>query len=118
MRWEDNVSHSNRARLQLTAVSLLLLSAASAKAAILHATPANFSSLWNSSAGGDVILLAPGSYGSFSGGSKASLVTLQPESGATVSMSLSFTAANNIKIDGLTITGADVANSRNLSIVN
>ncbi len=54
------------------------------------ATPATFASVWSQAQGGDRILLAEGSYGDFSGGSKPSTVTIMPQPGAAVSMSLSF----------------------------
>jgi hypothetical protein len=90
----------------------------SAYAATLSATPSTFASVWAGAAGGDVIVLAAGSYGTFSGGSKASPVTIQPASGATASMSLNFNSANNVRIDGLTLTGASLSTSRNITIAN
>jgi hypothetical protein len=100
-------------------VTLISFSIAPRAHAATHpATPSTFASVWSGAAGGDVIVLAAGSYGAFNGGSKASPVTIQPASGAIASMSLNFNSANNIKIDGLTITGASVSTSRNLTITN
>jgi hypothetical protein len=74
------------------------------RAADLTATPESFASVWSQAQGGDRILLASGSYGEFSGGSKGSTVTIMPERGASASMSLSFSGASHIRIEGLTIT--------------
>jgi hypothetical protein len=76
----------------------------SAKATDRTATPGTFASVWNEAQGGDRILLASGSYGDFTGGSKSSVVTIMPEPGASASMSLSFNGASNIRVEGLTIT--------------
>jgi hypothetical protein len=68
------------------------------------ATPATFASVWSQAQGGDRILLAAGSYGEFTGGSKPSTVTIMPQPGAAVSMSLAFYGASNIRVEGMTIT--------------
>src|SRR5690348_11983026 len=98
-------THARRRRaltglLCLTAMAVLLAPAA-ARAADLPATPATLASVWASAQGGDRILLASGTYG-FSGGSKSSLVTIAAQPGAAPTMSVSFTDAANIRLDGLT----------------
>jgi hypothetical protein len=90
-----------------------------ASAADLNATPSNLSSVYAAAQGGDVIHLAAGSYGSFAGGSKSSVVTLTPQSGATATMSPNLgSGVNNLKLDGLTIDGLYTNGARNTAIVN
>jgi hypothetical protein len=78
----------------------------SSSAATLNATPSNFASVFSSAQGGDTILLASGNYGSFSGGAKASMVTIAAAPGATPMMAGgSFaTTVRNITIRGVTFT--------------
>ena len=74
-----------------------LLAAVMAAATLLCATPAwavdraattsTFASVWSASQGGDRILLASGSYGTFTGGTKTGTVTITPQPGATATMS-------------------------------
>jgi hypothetical protein len=96
------------------AVLTLLLAARFAGAANLSATTSTFSSVFNGAAGGDVILLAPGSYGSFSGGTKSSMVTIQPNAAAggtqanVILGSANLGASQNITIKNMTIGGASV----------
>ena len=87
-----------------------------ADAAERTATPASLASVFASSAPGDTILLASGSY-TFAGGMKAApAVTLRPQPGAVPNMSLSFNPAQNIVITGVTIRGATLADSRTRNI--
>jgi hypothetical protein len=115
---------TTRSRPMALAVGTLVLlaglfAAGSATAAERHATTANFASTFSAAQGGDTIYLATGNYGSFSGAAKASTVTLKPESGATAQINPRFNGATNLKLDGLTITGATIAgSSKNISIVN
>ncbi|WP_445151906.1 PKD domain-containing protein [Baekduia sp. Peel2402] len=96
-----------------------LLAAGSANAADRHATTANFASTFSAAQGGDTIYLAAGNYGSFAGAAKASTVTIKPESGAAVQINPRFTSATNLKLDGLTVTGASIAGtSKNITISN
>src|SRR5689334_20778641 len=80
---------------------------ATAGAATLHATPSTFASTFSSAAGGDTILLASGSYGSWNGGAKSSMVTIAPEAGASVSFSGGTfgSSVRNLTIKGVTYTG-------------
>jgi hypothetical protein len=73
----------------------------------LHATPSNLGTVFGSATAGQTICLASGNYGTFKGGVKSGMVTLQPEDGATPSMALSFSPAQNITLDGLNITDAN-----------
>jgi hypothetical protein len=101
-----------------TAGALAVLPAA-AQAADLHATTASFSSVYASAKGGDTVYLAAGNYGSFAGSSKTSLVTIKPESGAAATMSINFNGATNVRVDGLTISGATVqGTTKNVAIAN
>ncbi len=75
--------------------------------------------MFASAQGGDVIHLAAGSYGSFSGGSKSSTVTLVAPAGVVASMSPSLDGSvNNLRFDGLTITGLYTNGARNVAFVN
>src|SRR5690348_11473570 len=82
--------------------------------ATLTATPSNFGSVFASAQGGDIILLAPGNYGSFNGGSKSGMVTVQPNAGAggtqsnVVFGSLNLGASQNLTFQNMTIGGATV----------
>jgi Bacterial Ig domain/Right handed beta helix region len=109
-------------RPRLAAGVLLVLALAlpgRAEAATLNATPANFASVFASAQGGDTILLAAGSYGSFRGGSKPSMVTITPQPGATATMSVAFNPASFIRLDGLTIGDATLEGAtRNVTIAN
>src|ERR1044072_5384178 len=82
-------SHRSLARLALAlgVLAVLAVAARPARAAHLNATPGTLASVYASAQGGDVIHLAAGSYGSFTGGSKASTVTLVAQPGAAVSIS-------------------------------
>ena len=96
------------ARLGLPALAVVLLIPSAASAADLQATPSNLASVFSSAQGGDVIHLAAGSYGSFSGGKKTSMVTLQADSGVSASIAPDFGSASNVRLRNLTITSAYV----------
>jgi hypothetical protein len=85
--------------------------AAPPTAPVLHATTADFEQVLETAAGGDTILLAAGDYGSFAGARKDGRVTIKPEPGATARMSLDFDAAVNLRLERLTIDGAEIAGS-------
>jgi hypothetical protein len=104
----------------IVAGSVLSLGAVSAAhAADRHATVSNFASTFSAAQGGDTIYLAAGNYGTFAGSAKASTVTIRPESGAVAQINPRFNGAANLKLDGLTITGASLAGTtKNISIVN
>ena len=87
------------------ALALQMPAAASAE---LHATPSTLKAVFASAQGGDTVYLGSGDYGSFAGGAKPSAVTLAPEPGATPTLSVDFSAASHIRLDGLTLTGIDL----------
>ena len=104
----------------LAAVAALALSSGVASAATYHATDTTFDSIFASASGGDTIYLADGDYDSWTGGAKASTVTIRPEPGDTPSLSLDLDwNASHIKIDGFTDLGGWLVNgSDHIEIVN
>src|SRR5439155_23422559 len=94
----------------LTIIGALLIPA-TASAANLNATPSTFASTFASAQGGDTIYLASGNYGTFTGGSKSSTVTITPASGATATMSVAFNPSDHIRLDGLTVAVANLGGS-------
>jgi Bacterial Ig-like domain/PKD domain len=110
-----------RSRL-VSALAVLVASMAVpglAAAADLNATPSTLAGVYASAQGGDVIHLAAGSYGTFSGGSKPSVVTLIAQPGATATMYPNLGAGvNNLRLDGLTLQGMFLSGARNVAIVN
>jgi hypothetical protein len=107
-----------RTRIAPLAIALALLAAGALAwlavprhhaRAPLHATPANFRKLFAAAKGGETILLAPGNYGSFAGAAKPAVVTIRAQRRTTARMSLRFSSVANLRIEGLTIDGADVA---------
>ena len=74
----------------------------------LSADPSTLKAVFASAQGGDTVYLGSGDYGSFAGGAKPSAVTLAPEPGATPTLSVDFSAASHIRLDGLTLTGIDL----------
>ena len=99
-------------------VAGLVSGSPAAYAAELTATPATLGPVFAGAQGGDVIRLAAGDYGTFSGATKPSTVTLTPQLGAAVSMSVNFTRAANVRLDGLTVTGATISGATGIAIVN
>jgi hypothetical protein len=90
---------------------------ATAGAAVLPANPSSFGAVFSAAQGGDVIELASGDYGNFSGASKPATVTIRPAAGAAVTMSVAFSNANNIRVEGVTMRGATVSgSSKNITI--
>jgi hypothetical protein len=82
-----------------------------------HATTSTFASTFAQAQGGDTIFVAAGNYGTFTGGAKTSLVTIKPESGAVATMRVNFTSATNLKLEGLTVAGAELGGTiRNITI--
>ena len=63
------------------ALAILLAAPAMAGAAVLPAAPGNLGAVFAAANAGDVIQLAAGDYGTFSGGQKAGVVTIQPAPG-------------------------------------
>ena len=99
------------------ALTTLLAAPSIAPAAVLPAAPGNLAAVFAAANAGDVIQLAAGNYGTFSGGQKAGVVTIQPAPGAAASMEVSFGNAANINLQGLAIAGATISgSSRNITI--
>jgi hypothetical protein len=76
--------------------------------------------VFSSAGAGAVICLDSGSYGTFSGGSKAGMVTLRPASGANPSIDVALGAgAKNIRLDGFgNLAGSDINGAQNIEILN
>ena len=70
--------------------------------------PPRFAKAFSDARGGDTIVLASGDYGTFKGGRKSSTVTIRPAPGARVRMELQLHGASHLRLQGLTITGADI----------
>lgn len=73
-----------------------------------HVTSANFAGAFSDAHGGDTLVLASGDYGTFKGGRKGSTVTIRSAPGATVRMELQLHGASHLRLQGLTIAGADI----------
>ncbi len=82
----------------------------------IRADPATLERVFDRAKPGATIALAPGDYGTFRGGMKAGTVTLKAERRGTASMRLDFDPARNIVIDGITLTGAVLADRRTREI--
>jgi hypothetical protein len=101
----------------LAAGALLLLPAAHAQAATRTADPSTLSSVYSAAQPGDTIELAGGSY-TFSGGVKpAPAITIRPQAGASPAMRLDFHPAQNLIIEGVTVTDAVFRDSGTRDIV-
>lgn len=113
------VGRALRTAVAAFALAAWLGMAPTAGAAVLPATPANFTAVFGAAGGGDTIELASGDYGRFTGGAKPSTVTIRPAAGAAVIMSVGFSSARNIRIEGVTMGGADIsASTSNVTIAN
>lgn len=109
-------------RRLLTLAALACVFPATAGAATLNATPADFARVLSSAQPGDTILLASGDYGRVKGAMKPGpeRVTLKAADGATPVMSLQFRPARNLTVDGVTVRDAYVsgAQTKNITIRN
>src|SRR5262249_4967277 len=85
-------------------------------AATLSATTSSFGNAFASAQAGDTITLAAGSYGTFRGAMKSGEGVVKAAPGAAVSMALDFNPASHITLDAVTITHADIADSRTKNI--
>jgi hypothetical protein len=80
----------------------------------LNATTSNFASQVAAATADQVICVASGNYGTWTGTNKAIAVTKQ--SGATVTMGIDLTTGNNgFTIDGLTIPGGRIIKGAKIS---
>ena len=82
------------------------------------ATPANLESVFAAADAGDTIRLATGDYGTFRGGAKSGSVTLAPAAGADVTIAPSLSGASHITFDGLTVAGAYLTGSHDITFRN
>jgi hypothetical protein len=105
-----------RARLPLAVLVAFGAVPAMAQAAEQHATTANLSSVVASAQAGDVVHLAAGTYSQVAG-AKAGRVTLVPEAGAPVSLSLGATASNLV-VSGVTMPGGTLRGAHDITIAN
>jgi hypothetical protein len=65
---------------------------------------------------GETICLAPGDYGVFHGGAKRGVVTIRSRSGRSASMALALDGAENMRVDHVTVTSAEIASSRDVTV--
>jgi hypothetical protein len=108
------------ARLAWIAVVGLLAWPSGAPAAELSATPATLGSVFAAAQPGDTILLANGSYGTWSGGSKPGMVTLRPAAGANPSIAVNLSSStSNVTLDGFqNLAGNRINAATNVTISN
>jgi hypothetical protein len=94
------------------AIAAALALPATASAADIHATPSTFASAVSSAQAGDRILLATGSYGTWSGTNKA--ITIQNEDGATPTMKFAFGSGDSgFTLDGMSGMSGDIDSGAN-----
>lgn len=74
----------------------------------LHATPETFGKVFSKARGGDTIVLSAGDYGTFEGARKSSTVTIRAARGARATLTVDFAPAAHLRLEGLTIAGADI----------
>jgi hypothetical protein len=114
--------HPRTVRARAAAATILVATALTAaagpaRAADVNATPSTFSSVFSAARAGDVIHLAAGDYGTFTGGSKSGPVTITG-AGAGAEMYANLGASQNLVLDGLTIEGLATNGAKNLTIRN
>jgi Right handed beta helix region len=78
----------------------------------LHARPGTLDAALAQALPGDTVLLESGDYGVFRGAMRAGRVTLRAAPGARVRMGVMFNPASGITIDGVQITGLEIADRR------
>jgi Bacterial Ig domain/Bacterial Ig-like domain/Right handed beta helix region len=94
------------------AIAAALALPATASAADIHATPSTFASAVSSAQAGDRILLATGSYGTWSGTNKA--ITVKNEDGATPTMKFAFGSGDSgFTLDGMSGMSGDIDSGAN-----
>src|SRR4249919_812082 len=92
---------SRHAGLVAILAAALLAWPTGAPAADLTATPATLGAVFAAAQPGDVVNLADGSYGTWTGGSKAGVVTLRPAPGANPSIAVDLgSSTRNVTLDG------------------
>ena len=108
-----------RAVMGVVVLAACAVSPSAASAADRPATPSTFASVFSSAQAGDRILLASGSYGTFSGAAKPGTVTITPQPGATATIAPNFNGARNLRLDGLTISSlAFLGSTRDITVAN
>jgi hypothetical protein len=83
----------------------------------LRATPATLASVFAGAAGGEVIRLASGDYGTFAGDVKARTVTLAAAAGANARIAIDLDGAAHVRFEGLTVTSAMIVRSSDVAFV-
>jgi hypothetical protein len=96
------------AALIFATCSTLFLVAGPAHAAVTRATPSTLSSSMATAEAGDVVTLESGDYGTFRGASKSGPVTVRAAAGAEPTMEIDWSSAANVRVEGVTITGASI----------
>ena len=108
-------------RKLITIISLFVISSAIgwAQCTVSNVTTATFATTFSSAAGGSTICLKAGNYGAFSGGSKSSMVTIQPDAanGGTqanvIFGAVTFGGGTqNVTMKNMTIAGGTVGTGR------
>ena len=110
----------SRGRLAVVAVLAALAAAAvpgPASAAEFEADPSTLADAYAKAKAGDTIKLGTGDFGVFKGGEKPGMVTLAGAPGGGSRIYPLLTGAANLRFSGLTITAADVVNSRSIEFV-
>jgi hypothetical protein len=74
-----------------------------------HADPATLAAVFAKAHAGDTIVLAAGDYGTFRGALMPGPVTLAAAPGAQVRMAVQFAPASNIVLQGIDVTGLEIA---------
>jgi hypothetical protein len=84
---------------------------------VANTTPATFASQFAAAQPGQTVCLASGNYGTFTGAAKSGNVTVQGADGATAIMSLDLSAASNVSVRHVTVTGGTVGGrSTNITV--
>lgn len=74
-------------------------------------------SQWAAAKPGQTICLSTGDYGTFRAGSKSGVVAVRPQPNALPTMSLDFSGARNVRLEGLTIRGGSLTgDTRNVTL--
>jgi hypothetical protein len=85
----------------------------------MASTPASLAREFTRAKAGETICLAAGDYGVFRPDPKTGVVTVRSRSGKDASMALAFGEANNVRVERVTVTSADIgASSRNVTVAH
>lgn len=115
--------HPGQVKRVLFIALLALLLPAAASATTRHATPSTFNSVYGAAVGGDVILLAGGTYPTITGKDTPGTgrIVIRPESGAKPSVNFRFDGVvNDLTLSNLTITSGHFtgANAERITVQN